>query len=73
MAYIKNLPQVHFGQVDEKKVDWRKNVNDTEEDEATSEISPELLKTMLGFDPKDIFPDIESKSKIGLQKALNIN
>ena len=68
MAYIKDLPEVHFGEVEEKPIDWRKNSNDNEEDEDAGEMSPELLTSMLGFDPAEIFP--EKKSVVGISELI---
>ena len=44
------LPDVHIGEVSEEKVDWRKDVKDSPDDDEQRETDPDVV-AMLGFDP----------------------
>jgi hypothetical protein len=64
MAYIEELPQVHFGKLG-KPIDWRKdNDEETDEDAPASE---ELI-AMLGFDPDEDKETADESAVISLVK-----
>lgn len=44
------LPQVHFGEVSEQPVDWKKDLKDSPDDDEQRETDPDVV-AMLGFDP----------------------
>jgi hypothetical protein len=46
------LPDVHFGTADGETIDWRKeNDDDTPDDDAELDETPEDVIDLLGFDP----------------------
>ena len=49
--YIDDMPQVYFGEVSEKKVDWRKEAKEEDDDDAPA--SDDVI-AMLGFDPDEL-------------------
>ena len=51
-----DLPDVHFGAVDQRPVDWRKHadVTSTFDDDTELLITPPDVIHLLGFDPKEL-------------------
>lgn len=50
---MKPLPNVHYGKVGNKSPDWRKHKDDTPDDDQELAKTPNSVKKMLGFDPKE--------------------
>lgn len=48
------IPEVHFGDVKEKKIDWRKVKDTSQDDDEELAVSPKDVVDALGFDPKDL-------------------
>jgi hypothetical protein len=53
MSYIEDLPEVHFGSVEEKPLDWRAE-KDSDEDNDDDLPATAALIDMLGFDPDEL-------------------
>jgi len=59
------IPGVHFGEVGEEPVDWRKSVDDQDlDDDEELDETPKDVVGILGFDPKAEFLDQESDVKM---------
>jgi len=70
---------VYYGPVDSPPVDWRKHPDDEPDDDADLEETPEHIKNVLGFDPKEWNEEGESgdtnkdvkKSAISIQRDFS--
>jgi hypothetical protein len=55
-----SLPEVHFGEINDKPIDWRKaNLKDTEDDDELLDETPDDVIDLLGFDPREFLDDEE--------------
>jgi hypothetical protein len=45
------LPEVHFGSLDQKPIDWRKRPDNAPDDDAELPKTPSDVVDILGFDP----------------------
>lgn len=45
------LPELHFGYVTQKPIDWRKHKDESKDDDALLPKTPPDVIGMLGFDP----------------------
>jgi hypothetical protein len=61
MSFIEDLPQAHFGSVNDKPVDWRASADEDEIDE-NAPASDDLI-AMLGFNP-DEYEEESTKDSI---------
>jgi hypothetical protein len=52
MSYLDNLPDPHFGEINEKPVDWRAEAKDDKDEDGAP--TSKTVITMLGFDPDKV-------------------
>ncbi len=54
---MSDFPDVHFGSADSKPADWRKENDDSLDDDEELKETPSDVVEMLGFDPKEYSED----------------